>query len=200
LTLHAVEDLADRIERAYLRRQPYWRQGCSNPQVWASAAVTLIRLHRTDPTIPLDPELYVAAQPLSSPLADPWEDLAQASSAKRYRRRVRQIIRMLRMELQDEVRHAEDLVTQGESISVVLTAKSRSLSPLGRYIVAYRAGRLDLAGRCRSSAQAQHRSCPLYRHASRELLPRKAYPVLELASGLDFPSRAAEKIPLFSLN
>lgn len=199
-TLLAIEQLAERIERAYLRRLPYWRQVCSNPQVWAAAAESLVRLHRKDPKIPLDPELYVASQTLGLPLADPWEDLAQARAALRYRRRVHQIIRMLRNELQAEVRLAESRMCQGETLEDVIFSRTRSISPLGRYIVAYQAGRLDLADRFRGLAEGQHRSCPLYRHACRRLLPRQAYPVLELISGLDFPSRSALGIPQFSLN
>jgi hypothetical protein len=200
LTLNEIEELAERIERAYLRRQPYWREGCSNPRVWATAAVALMRMHRKDPTIPLDPELYVASQPIASPLADPWADLAQVRSARRYRRRVHQIIRKLRRELRAEVRLAESQVRQGESLEGVLLSRTRLLSPLGRFIVAQRAGRADLTDRFRHQALDQHRACPLYRHACRRLIPRGAYPALEVVSGLGLKSRAALPIPQFSLN
>jgi hypothetical protein len=200
LTLHKIEELAQRIERAYLRRQPHWRPGCANPKVWAAAAAALLRMHRSDPTLPLDPELYVAVQPIRVSLADPWEDLTEARSAQRYRRRVHQMIRKLRDELRTEIRLAAARIGQGESVEAVLLSRTRSLSPLGRYIVAVRSGRPDLAERFRRQAHEQHQSCPLYRHACVKFLPRKAYPVLEIVAGMDFPSRAALRIPQFSLN
>jgi hypothetical protein len=197
---HAIEEIANRIERAYSRRQPYWRGGWSNSRVWAAAAVALVRMHKSDPRIPLDPELYVASQMAASPLADPWVDLAQARSALRYRRSVKDIIRKLRGELHAEIRRVEDRVSHGEAIECVLLSRCRVLSPLGRYIAAQRAGRPDLAERFRLRAQDQHRACPLYRHACKRLIAREAYPVLELVSALGVSSRAAEPSPQFSLN
>jgi hypothetical protein len=200
LTLRVIEELADRIERAYLRRQPYWHQGCSNPRVWAAAAVALLRLNRNDPRIPIDPELYVASQPISHSLADPWEDLTQSRSVRRYRRRVRQLIRNLRGELVAELRFVRSRVQRGETIEDVLYSKSRSLSPLGRFIAAYRAGRPDLMERFRATAQDQHGCCPLYRPASQRLLPSAAYPVQDTLPGWLFSGRSGSKIPQFSLN
>lgn len=179
-TQEMIESLALRIERAYVLRQPVWLPACSAPGVWAAAAATLLRVHRDHPSIPLDPELYVAAQSISSSLADPWADLVQASSARRYVKRVRRIIATLRLELRYEVRRAHRRIDRGESIAAVLITKSRSLSPLGRYIVARRTGRDDLADRLRTDAANQHWMCPLYRQASLSMLSPESYPVGDL--------------------
>ena len=50
------------------------------------------------------------------------------------------------------------------------------LSALGCFIVACRARRSDIAKRFHSAALIQHGSCPLYRQASRRLLPADSYP------------------------
>jgi hypothetical protein len=163
-------------------------------------ASVLVRLNRRDPRIPVDPELFVASQPVDCPLSDPWQDLAQARAARRYQQRVRQIIRDLRAELSAEVREVENRVRRGQRLEAVLVAKTNSISPLGRYIAAYRAGRLDLAQRFRGQAQDQHASCPLYLHACHKLLPRSAYPAHDWGSALG----GARSVPLaagqFSLN
>jgi hypothetical protein len=200
LTLHAIEELAARIERAYCLRHPGWQEAGSYSRVWQNAASALMRAHRDDPRIPLDPELFVAAQHLERTQADPWQDLTPARAARRYRRRVYQIIRMLRGELRAELRMAESRLLGGEALETILVSKSRSLTPLARYIVAFRAGRLDLAERFREQAHDQHYSCPLYRHACRRLMPSAAYPVVEVVSGLELPGRLASAIPQFSLN
>lgn len=200
LTLHAIEELAARIERAYRLRHPNWADGGSYSRVWSNAASALVRAHRDDPRIPLDPELFVAAQQLGRSQADPWQDLTPVRATRRYRRSVFQIIRMLRVELRGELRTAESRLMGGESLESILSTRSRSLTPLARYIVAFRAGRLDLAERFREQAHDQHYSCPLYRHACARLLPQAAYPVVEVVSGLDLPCRLASAIPQFSLN
>jgi hypothetical protein len=133
--------------------------------------------HVDDPArMPLDPELFVASQPISVPFADPWTELAHPGSARRYRSAVRRIVRALRAELKREVRKAEHLIGQGFAIEDVVRRTQRRLSPLARYIVARRAGRKDLADRHAAAAAHQHRSCPLYRIASLALLPAELYP------------------------
>jgi hypothetical protein len=199
LTQIGIDAVAERIARAYLRRQPFWYPGCSNPRVWEAAAEALVRLNRKDPAIPVDPELFVASQPIDSPLSDPWQDLTQTRAVRRYEKRVRRIIRDLRAELVAEIRQVECRVRKGQTLESVLHTRTQSLSPLGRYIVAYRARRGDLAEMFRGQAEEQHLSCPLYRHACRRLLPRDAYPVSEsLLPGR--ASRDTAKIALFSLN
>jgi len=169
-TQKQVESLAARIERAYSLRRPSWHGGCSSPRVWETAAQALLQMHRDDPTLPVDPELFVAAQSFQGSTADPWTELTSEKSARRYRRRVRLIIRGLRDELRSEVRLAERRVRRGEAIESVLMTEGSALSPLGCFIAAQRAGRGDLVERYRNEAEAQHRSCPLYQQASLRLL------------------------------
>jgi hypothetical protein len=136
-----------------------------------------MQLHQDDPMMPVDPELYVAVQPVSSPFDDPWIALTQPASGRRYRRRVRALIAGLRAELRTEVRAAQRLISRGESFDTVLLSPNKRLSPLSRYIIAMRAGHVELGERFRHEAAQQHRSCPLYRSASRPLLPPGLYPV-----------------------
>jgi hypothetical protein len=183
VTVHVTQDLivalAERIERAYRLRRPGWHGGCSTPRVWSVAAAVLLQVHESDPSVPPDPELFVASQPLRSPYSDPWVDLTRPESARYYRRRVRAIVRALRNELAGEVRHAEERIGAGQAIGQVLGAKNRKLSALGKFIVAHRAGRRVLAERFANEALEQHQACPLYRQACRELLPQGAYPAAE---------------------
>lgn len=175
-TLQEIEKVAERIERAYLRRRPSWHPTQTSSEVWSVAAANLLQIHRDDPTIPVDPELYVAMQPLDSSFAKPWEELTPPEASARYRRHVLQLIDQLRTELDEELGLVEGLVRSGESIEVVLLSKNNQFSPLGRYIVAQRAHRPDLARQLQAQARRQHRCCPLYRPASRGLLPGDTYP------------------------
>lgn len=171
-----IDLLAGRIERAYERRGARWNAACSTGRVWASAARALCQCRHQDPEFPVDPELYVAAQGVDPESSDPWSDLASPQAVERYRRRIRSIIRQLRSELLREIRLAERSIRLGRSPSDVLADRTSRLSPLGRYIVARRARRPDLAERWSREALEQHRSCPLYRNASIELLPLDEYP------------------------
>ena len=162
-TQAALEGLAERIERAYRLRRSGWYRGCSGAGVWSTAAAILVQLHQDDPDLPLDPELYVAVQLAGATFDDPWVGLTEAAAALRYRARVREMIRGLRAELRAEVRFAELRVNGGEAIGKLLEAPTKRLSPLGCYIVALRAGCIDLGERFRLAAVRQHRSCPLYR-------------------------------------
>jgi hypothetical protein len=177
LATHEVLDqLADRIEQAYSLRRPRWLGGCSTSRVWYMASLRLWEAHSSDPErIPLDPELFVASQPISVPFSDPWAELAHPQSARRYRTSVRQIIRQLRAELKREVVAAERSIRQGHEVGRILSRKTRGRSSLGSYIVARRAGRDDLADRFAAAAAAQHRSCPLYRLASLAFIPDDFY-------------------------
>ena len=172
-----IDALAERIERAYSLRHSRWHGGCSTPRVWSVAATVLWEVHRDDPALPTDPELFVAAQPAHLPYPDPWYELTGEESAQRYRRRVHTIVRTLRCELSGEVKLAEPLIDSGRAIGRVLRSRNGRISPLGRFIVAYRAGRLALARQFAGDAADQHWSCPLYREASRRLLPPGVYPV-----------------------
>src|SRR3954454_19080249 len=126
-------------------RHPEWYQGCSTSRVWSSAALVLWQVHCEDPDIPLDPELFVASQPYSDAVVDPWRTLAVTEAGSRYRRRVRKIVRLLRAELKREIHKVEREVRDGVGLSSVLLANSPRFSPLGLYICALRFGRPDLA-------------------------------------------------------
>ena len=176
-TQEVLDRLAGRLEYAYGLRRPTWWRGCSTARVWFAAALRLWEAHAEDPAqIPLDAELFVASQPISAPIADPWSELAAPESARRYRSQIYQIVRRLRSELKREVARAERLILRGREIAAVLNLDDGRLSPLGCLIVAWRAGRADLANRFASRAAAQNRSCPLYRLLACALLPADFYP------------------------
>jgi hypothetical protein len=176
-TYEVLDHLAERVEQAYGLRRPRWFRGCSTSRVWSTAAARLWEAHAGDPVrIPLDPELFVASQPIAAPLSDPWTELAHPEAVRRYQTTVRRIVRELRSELKREVGAAERSIRQGREIGSVLARKNRRLSSLGAYILARRAGRNDLAERFAAAAAAQHRSCPLYRAASLAFIPNEFYP------------------------
>jgi hypothetical protein len=166
-------------------------------RLWSTAASILYQVHLDDPAIPLDPELFVASQPGHPTFPDPWSELTQPAAAKRYRDNVRLIIRVLHRELAGEVRRAERKIRFGRPIEAVLLSKDKSLSPLGRFIVARRSGRDDLMERLRPLAIDQHHSCPLYRPACLRLLTTDAYPVQVVATSpeLDIPGRFVRTLP-----
>jgi hypothetical protein len=167
--LHA---LAGRIEEAYALRRPRWWRGCSTARVWFAAADCLWDAHQSDPErVPLDPELYVSSQPISTPLADPWSELAQPEAGIRYRVKVREVIRLLTAELKREIRRAERSIREGEGIRSVLSPNNPRLSPIGGYAVARRARRSDLAEALQPAAISQQRSCPLYKTACLAFIP-----------------------------
>jgi hypothetical protein len=181
-TQEALDRLAVRVEHAYGLRRPRWWRGCSTQRVWFAAALRLWEVHAQDPLhVPLDAELFVASQPISAAVADPWTELTEPEAARRYRSRVRRIVRQLGSELKREVRRAERLIRRGHAMGAVLNVQDGRLSALGCFIVAQRAGRADLAAHFAAATAAQHRSCPLYRSASLLLMPADFYPIESLA-------------------
>jgi hypothetical protein len=177
-----IDLLAVRVEQAYGLRVRSWWRGCSTSRVWHAAALRLWEAHAEDQgCVPLDAELFVASQPISISLPDPWTELTHHDSSKRYRLSVKRIVRRLRAELRREVLGGERSIEQGETVEWVLGGKSRRLSALGSYILASRAGRDDLAQPFAAAAAAQHQSCPLYRLASMSLLAAEHYPDESLA-------------------
>jgi hypothetical protein len=172
-----IEQLADRIERAYRRRYPFWKSVGLTPGVWDSAAARLLEAAEFEPAIPIDPELFVAVQVGSGIRHDPWAELTQSYSLRLYVRALKRIVGQLREELVKEVRRAESRLLRGMTLDQLMVAGSTRISPLTLYILAHRAGRHDLSMRLRSEAEGQHRSCPLYLLASRSLLPSHAYPL-----------------------
>jgi len=171
-----IGQFAGRIERAYCRRHPRWQPLGLTPGVWESAASRLCEVLEESPTTPIDPELFVAAQPATGCRRDPWSELTQRRSLKRYVKAIRRIVGQLREELRDEVRRAERRMLRGVTLERLLAAKESRISPLSRYILAHRAGRGDLSMRLRAAAEGQHRACPLYLPASRPLIPAEVYP------------------------
>jgi hypothetical protein len=145
--------------------------------VWSAAAVNLWRAHQEIPDLPVDPELFVACQPIHIAFPDPWGTLTQDRAIRRYARRVRAIVRLLRAELRQELALVERLVRKGIELSRIVSSPKIQLSALGCYIVVLRAGRDDLAAEFHGRALEQHRSCPLYRAACSSLLPDHFYPV-----------------------
>ena len=178
-TQEMIDHLADRIEKAFWLRQCNWMRGCSTPRIWSAAATVLWNVHSSNPEIPLDPELFVASQPIAAPFGDPWASLARAEAGQRYRQNVRRIIRRLRSELSREVRRAEDELRQGRKLCTLIRSHDPRFSPLGLYIAAQRAGQANLAKRLRLAAIEQHNCCPLYRPASLALIPAALYPSVE---------------------
>jgi hypothetical protein len=143
-TQETIDQLADRIEQAFSRRFAAWNRGCSTHRVWAAAAVNLWAAHQEIPEVPLDPELFVASQPIHETHSDPWTSLTQGDAVQRYAHQVRHIVHLLQAELARELARADRLIDKGVELSrIVVTRKSR-LSALGCYIVALRAGRNDL--------------------------------------------------------
>jgi hypothetical protein len=183
-----IDILASRIEQAYHRLRPGWKGTCSTQRVWIVAAMKLHQVHQEDHSIPVDPELFVASQPRNSMFPDPWVELTRAESLKLYRKRIREIIRALRNELEGEVKLAEERIHTGEAVSKILLSRNRRLSPLGRLIVAQRAGRFSLAKRFILGALEQHKACPLYRQASLGMLAGDLYPVPEATAPAFHPS------------
>jgi hypothetical protein len=199
-TQDVIDHLADRIERAYSLRRPQWWRSCSTRRIWSAAALRLWQAHVDDSQLPLDSELFVASQPISSALSDPWSELTQPEAARRYRTQVRRIIRRLRSELEREVELAEQWIRQDQEIRATVLVKNSRLSPLGCYIAAHRSGRADLARRFAAAAAEQHRSCPLYQQASAALLPVELYPTQPVTAGHETTPkiRASKKLAVLN--
>ncbi|QDV33279.1 hypothetical protein [Tautonia plasticadhaerens] len=179
--------LADRIRRAYLRRHPWWTGGGPDAPVWHRSALGLIQAHSADPRLPIDPELFVASQPIFDSLVDPWGDLVAPEAVARYRRRVSRIVRRLRDELRRELRLMRRRSLKGQAMEHQVALGGRGLSPLGRYVAAQRIGRGDLAETLRGEALRQHLGCPLYRLACRGLLSEGGYPEAGPSAALSLP-------------
>ena len=192
-TFRAIEHLASRIERAYLRRRPQWRELALDDRIWAAAVAVLVEANRVDPRAPLDPELFVACV-VSGTESDPWMELTRPAARCLYLLRVRAMIRTLRRELNQELRKAEKLHRRGLSLAQILRNPSRSLSALGRYLIAVRHDHAEFASELRPAAQAQHEACPLYREAASGLIAADLYPLpLEI-------SRVSSAMPRGSFN
>jgi hypothetical protein len=197
LSQDALDQIADRIERAYRRNYPGWVASGLTPGVWSSAAARLLEIPAEFASYPVDPELFVAVQVRSRFSPDPWSELTQRRSIVRYLKALKRIATQLRDDLNAEVQRAECRMIRGLSLDVVLETEGHRISPLACYILAHRAGRSDLSLKYRASAERQHQSCPMYRLASRSLLPSHAYPSTDLDSNRSLRGR---EIAAFSLN
>lgn len=197
---HAIDQLAKRIERAYFHHYSANLRDWSGSGVWEIAASNLLELHRDTPGLPLDPELFVASQLSAVRCDDPWSLLTKPKSRDRYRLRVRQIIRNLRRELRRELLNAERRLAIGIPLETILEMPCRFFSPLGKYILAHRADRPDLADAWWTEAREQHRCCPLYVNACEGLLGPGLYPVLDLLPGCDLAERTSFVQLRFSMN
>lgn len=197
--LFSRRTVEERIRTAYLLRRPWCSGAFPRSAVWMTAATHLMSAHRGDPRLPVDPELFVASQPSRRGVADPWGELTRPSSIDRYRRRVRLIVRQLRRELLGEIRWVHRRLERGLPIDLVLEARTRSLTPLGRYLAAVRSGRDDLALQFVEGAIRQHHGSPLYRDACRGLMAEDLYPA-DLPASFSLISSNGRLEPLFSLN
>jgi hypothetical protein len=176
-----IANLAERIERAYrLRHSPTYQHRPEDDRVFVGAAAVLIRLHQLDSTMPLDPELFVASQTVTSAHPNPERDLIRPEAFERFRLRVRRIIRGLHKELAQELKWLQAQLEMGLTLEQALALPTTRMTPMGRYIAAHRAGCLDLAETFRQDAHRQHLACPLYRHACTPFLPKGSYPVEDL--------------------
>lgn len=189
--------LEDRIRSAYIRGRAWSCAAYPQSRVWAAAAGQLVAAHQADPTLPLDPELFVASQPRSAGMADPWGDLTTPLAIGRYRRRVGAIVRQLRRELRAEIRWIRRRLDRGFPLELVLRTRRKSVTPLGRYIIAIQEMREDLALNYLEGAIRQHQNCPLYRSASAGMILDETYPAHQIPG-----PAAAAGVPLedFSLN
>ena len=171
-----ISILSSRIISAYLRSRREGDGELSTKKAAMAAAALLLQTHLDDEAVPLDPELYVASQSKRSRELSPWFDLATPAAAKCYVRCVRKIVRSLRKEIQSEIDRAEEKIGEGESVYHVLMKPDPKLSGMTRYLLAHRFRRPALANRFLHEAVAQHRSCPLYKQATCEMLSRDLYP------------------------
>lgn len=171
------DQIAQRIEQAYLRRRPEWRMASVDRHLWASAARVLIAASEGSAAIPVDPELFVASQVRAGLISDPWMDLTHPRAGRRYVANVQRMVRRLRNELREELERVDDLLTTGKTLERILRTPSRKLSPLGRYVVAIRQGRTDLAKGFRGEAREQMTVCPLYQAALVDLITPEDSPL-----------------------
>ncbi len=192
-----VRKIALRIERAYCRKYSYWFSATVAQGVWEFAANRLLESCSDKLSLPIDPEFYVAVQKRSRFIPDPWVELTQERSLIRYRKAMKKIIVKLRRELTEEVTRGECRLLRGVDLDVVLQTEGSRISPLSRYILARRAGRIDLSIVHHAAALSQHRSCPLYRLAARSLLQGHEYPAPGIAVD---SSTVGQEIIAFSRN
>ena len=165
------DQLAGRIEAAYRRRHSKWVGTGLTPGVWTAAAGRLSGITAVSPNLPIDPELYVAVQNYKPFRRDPWRELTQEESARRYRSSVRKIVKQLKAELAGELDWSNQLLNTGRSIDDVITVAKSRVSAITKLALCVRHNREDLAAIVRPDAEAQQLACPLYLFACRNLMP-----------------------------
>jgi len=176
ITQKNLDQLAERIERAYRRKHPNWVATGVTPGVWTSAAIRLHDASSIDPSTPIDPELFVAVQKETAFRCDPWHELTQEAATRVYRVAIRKIVRHLKAELAAELRCSKRFLKAGGSIEAMMTHSKSRISPIIKLVVCHRSHRSDLAEVVRPAAEAQHLACPLYRIACDNLLKHSDYP------------------------
>ena len=175
-TQNNLDQVAERIERAYRRRHSTWLATGLTPGVWTAAAVRLNDVSHNRVVLPIDPELFVAVQNYKSFRRDPWRELTQEGSVKTYRFAVRKIISQLKIELAAEMRWSKRFLEAGGSLDEVMAISKSRVSPITKLVLCHRQQRQDLAETIRPAAEAQHLACPLYQFAYRNLMPSLSYP------------------------
>ena len=171
-----LDQLADRIEKAYRLRHPNWQSTGLTPGVWSTAAARLNATSRGLRSVPIDPELFVAVQNYKSFRRDPWTELAQENSANLYRQAVRRLINQLKAELREELRWSIRFMGSGGSLDNLLTTPRSKASPLTALCMFIQHNRFDLVGQVKAAAEQQHQACPLYRFACKQTIPASLYP------------------------
>lgn len=172
-----VNQIAARIEGAYRRSLQGSHPLCDlDDGVWVQTAQFLIVLNRENPELPLDPELYVLSQIQPEISYDLSQRLMGREAVARYRHWINRIVRNLRRELKGEIRCIRRWIKRGLALDEALNVPSHKVSPLGRYLTAYLAGRPEVAADYLLACAAQHDSCPLYRQAFLAFAPSQAYP------------------------
>lgn len=171
-----LDQLADRVHQAYLRRHPKWLATGLTPGVWTAAAVRLHEIATNQASLPIDPELFVAVQNYKSFRRDPWRELTQEGASKTYLKAVRQIVRQLKIELNTELRWAHRYLATTGSFDQLLKDSKAKVSPIIKLFLCHQLNEHDREPSVRAAAEAQHLACPLYRLASKHLLPNPCYP------------------------
>lgn len=173
-TCNNVLEIAIRLESAFSKFHPVSRVRSEiSPDYWIRSAVALLAANRSEPMIPIDPELYVASQFENGERAIP-EEVEDAVS--RYKSSVLRTICKLRQELSEELKWLTSASRRGHSVERLIRTHSRRITPLSLYIHAQRMNREDLADRLIGQVLEQHEHCPLYRAASSQWLEDNRYP------------------------
>lgn len=175
-TCNNVLEIAIRLESAYMRFRPtLGERNEMSSDFWIQCAVALMAVNRTDSIIPLDPELFIAAQTERNG-SSPFMEADVNKAIDRYKGAILRTIRKLRQELTEELKRLSTASLRGLTVERLVRSSSRRFTPLSLYIHAHRMNREDLANELVSQVLEQHEHCPLYRFASSQWLDEGRYP------------------------